>query len=139
MLQFVSHHWNTFNKFTSITPSSRYHNNWLADPAILTTQINPYMMVRIVNLADFLERYPYQKSEFEPITLVVQDANLPENTGVWQIQRVAGQTQYQKLSAKAETKGISIQRLTSVLLGSTKLQDLRRTGENPWSPTTTQH
>ncbi|MEO4706802.1 sterol carrier protein domain-containing protein [Pediococcus pentosaceus] len=47
----------------------------------MTTTVQPYMMARIVNLQDFLEKYP--TSAPAKFTLDVIDDVLSENNGHW--------------------------------------------------------
>ncbi|MBA1393628.1 GNAT family N-acetyltransferase, partial [Lactobacillus sp. XV13L] len=99
-------------------------------PNLIQTEIKPYMMVRIVSLADFIQHYPFAKDNFGPIILNVTDNNLDKNNGKWQISCINGQIQIQKLQSRASTENsITIQQLTRAFFGCTTLANMKSHGQ----------
>lgn len=128
LVAFVAANRNSFHHLVFDDPDPKYHGDLLPEPYPLTAQVVPYMMARIVNLDDFLLRYPYQVDELPTFTFAIQDDNLPQNAGTWQLTRHLGQTQLTKVSADL-TNAISIQALTKAAFGAQTMADLNRCGE----------
>ncbi|MFD1392316.1 enhanced intracellular survival protein Eis [Lacticaseibacillus jixianensis] len=128
LLEFIASTRNTFHTIAFDDPDSRYRGDLLPEPAQLKAESHPYMMARIVDLADFLTRYPYSIDELTPVTFAVTDANLAANQGTWRLTIHAGQGSVTKLSDTAD-KAITIQALTKAAFGATPLSRLIMTGE----------
>lgn len=75
------------------------------------------MMARIVSLADFLARYPYEVADLEAVKIAVSDDFLPENSGVWQLSLHAGQPTVTKLASQTADITVTIQQLTKAMMG----------------------
>lgn len=76
----------------------------------------PVIMVRIVHLQHFLERF-LARSNFE-IRLHIEDGLIPENTGYWEIRGQEGQTlSVRKTKASKEAETVSPGELVTVLFG----------------------
>ena len=76
----------------------------------------PMIMVRIVHLQHFLERF-LARSNFE-IRLHIEDGLIPENTGYWEIRGQEGQTlSVRKTKASKEAETVSPGELVTVLFG----------------------
>ncbi len=123
---FISKHGTSYQQFSYAAPTPVQLDR-LAEPYTLSATTIPYMMARIVNLADFLQRYPFVHA-FTPITLTISDPILPANQATWQLQRQHGQTQVQKVATTGDL-ALSIQSLTKALFGYRQLTDLLRYGE----------
>ena len=89
----------------------------LPDPTIVETTTIPYMMARIVSLADFLARYPYEVADLEAVKIAVSDDFLTENSGVWQLSLHAGQPTVTKLASQTADITVIIQQLTKAMMG----------------------
>ncbi|GBG94449.1 acetyltransferase [Ligilactobacillus salitolerans] len=130
LTSFIFNHKNSVLQINFDCPDPTYHGDLLADPYSLTSQVVPYMMARIVNLKDFLQRYPYRQKGFTPITLPVFDQNLPQNTGLWQISAAKGQVQVDRTELlSTSTASLTIQQLTKILFGTSSPQLLVKTGQ----------
>lgn len=76
----------------------------------------PVIMVRIVHLQHFLERF-LARSNFE-IRLHIEDGLIPENTGYWEIRGQEGQNlSVRKTKASKEAETVSPGELVTVLFG----------------------
>lgn len=131
LVKFIFNHQNTVRQLVFDVPDPRYHGDWLANPAKTKVEVLPYMMVRIVDLYDFLLRYPYVKTDFGPITFGVVDQNLPQNAGVWQVSANGGVVKVEKnLHQAVEPENqITIQELTKALFGSEKITNIVLSGK----------
>lgn len=132
LIQFTLNHRNTFSTLKFDSADSRYHADWFADPYSIEAKTVPYMMARIVDLRDFLERYPYRQADFPLVTFSVEDENLSQNTGVWALSRKHGQTTLTQKNKTPNGPTLSIQQLTKALFGTTNLVTQAKTGKNPW-------
>ncbi|MDF7638310.1 GNAT family N-acetyltransferase [Lactobacillus sp. ESL0791] len=131
LLAFIFNHKNTVFKFVWDSPDPVYHGDFLANPSNLKAEIVPYMMVRIINIKNFLLKYPYQKKNFNPIRLKIEDKNLEKNSGIWQISSTNGTVKVNKLNDLSTdlTEKISIQELTKALFGSEKISNISKVGK----------
>lgn len=131
LVKFIFNHQNTVEQLVFDAPDPRYHGNWLLDPVKVNVEVLPYMMVRVVDLYDFLHRYPYVKADFGPIIFGVVDQSLPQNSGVWEISATGGVVQVkQNLHQTVEPENqITIQELTKALFGSERLTNIVFSGK----------
>lgn len=123
LASFVTKHQTTFETFSYEGPSRDSGLDLLADPYALQVTTTPYMMARIVSLATFIQRYPFE-SAVAPIRLAVTDPTLPANQGVWELQRQQATTTLNRVSADvahASDLQLSIQQLTKALFGTRSL------------------
>ncbi|WP_125707949.1 GNAT family N-acetyltransferase [Lacticaseibacillus porcinae] len=128
LIAFIAANRNSFHHLVFDDPDARYRGDLLPEPYPLTAQVVPYMMARIVNLDDFLLRYPYLVDELPTFTFAVQDDNLPQNTGTWQLTIHQGAAALAKVSDDT-TDAISIQALTKAAFGAQSMADLARSGK----------
>lgn len=136
LLAFIFAHQNTVLSFIFDTPAPTYHGTLLSEPKDAQCVIEPYMMARIIDLRDFLVRYPYQKSDFEPLRLNVADENLPDNDGVWEIEASGGQVTVQKVDVTNVTDKLTIQQLVQIFFGASSIRLLAATGALTLRPET---
>ncbi|MCT3358643.1 GNAT family N-acetyltransferase [Latilactobacillus curvatus] len=106
----------------------------LPDPTIVKTTTVPYMMARIVSLADFFARYAYQVAELSAVTIAVQDDFLPENAGLWQLSIHAGQAAVTKLATGTADITVTTQNLTKAMLGYRTLESQAHFGHVQGTP-----
>ncbi|MHC9533248.1 GNAT family N-acetyltransferase [Dellaglioa sp. L3N] len=123
---FVIKHQSAYEWFSYASPIGQPFPDLLANPQV-EIKTKPYMMARIVNVADFLTRYPYQH-DFEAVVIQVKDTNIAANDGQWQVSRVAGQTSVEKVRDRAPTLSIDIQNLTRSMMGYRTLKQMEKFG-----------
>lgn len=98
----------------------RYTNDPLAfllDDAEITEEISPYYMARIIDVENFLEKYPFQPP-VSPVSLsfIVRDDLLNDNNGVFTVEWLAdGTTKITRKKSSYEAR-MSIQTLVSLLM-----------------------
>jgi predicted acetyltransferase len=127
--KFVTKHGTASANFIYNSPSAELDLDLIDEPYAVTTTVNPYMMARIVDLQDFLTRYPVggRPAQF---TLNVVDDVITENHGQWAIQSDGQTVQVEKTSSTvAETEVLTIQQLTKVLFGYRSLASLIEHGK----------
>lgn len=127
LMAFLLRHGNTFPTLRFIDQDSRYRGDWLPNPYALTAETLPFMMARIVDLADFFGRYPWMGQLAAPVTMAVTDPVLPANQGVWTL-TAAGATRTAVDSDGAADLHLSIQQLTKALFGTTTLTSILTSG-----------
>ncbi|WP_127848586.1 GNAT family N-acetyltransferase [Lacticaseibacillus hulanensis] len=125
--QFILKHGNSFAAITYDAPSLEYGGDLFPEPDAVTATIRPYMMARIVNLADFMAKYP-GKMPAAPITLAVTDPVLTANQGTWQLSAAGFIKQDDDLSPDADIT-LDIQNLVKLLFGAQRPETLVRSGE----------
>lgn len=121
LMQFIQRHQSSYHQFRFESASDHNLLDLLPEPSVVTTQLQPYMMARIVNLKQFIQSYPFTQTDLSPLTLSVTDPTLPENAGTWQLQLTSGQVTFTKVAATntVQTRQIQtdIQTLTKLLFG----------------------
>ncbi|WP_204122588.1 GNAT family N-acetyltransferase [Lacticaseibacillus mingshuiensis] len=83
--RFVTAHRSAFSQFEYEAGDAAGLHDLLPEPGVLTTQLVPFMMARIVDVADFLQRYPYQVSDLAPVVIGIKDDYVPENNASWEL------------------------------------------------------
>lgn len=123
---FIFNHKNTVRSLLFDSPAAIYQGDWLADPDSVQVEVLPYMMARIVDLKDFLLRYPYVKENFAPITFGIEDQNLPQNSGIWELSAINGKVSIQKTAELVSdtTDKITIQEFTKAAFGAQNINKL---------------
>lgn len=126
LLAFVFNHKNSVQKFIFDSADPVYHGDWFHDPNILNVRILPYMMVRIVDIKDFMLRYPFRKKDFGPIKFGIEDDNLQQNAGVWELSSKDGKVTLNRLRDLMvdDAEKITIQEFTKALFGTEKLKNI---------------
>lgn len=124
---FTFRHGNTFAQLRYESADSRYHGDWFANPDTVVTVVTPYMMARIVDLADFSQRYPY-RHDFEPVRIAVTDNTLSANNGTWSLSRADSKVTVERTTDSVDIS-VSIQQLTKAMMGTTSLTTLLQRGE----------
>ena len=119
-------HQSAYEWFSYESPIGQPLPDLLANPQV-DVKIKPYMMARIVNVADFLTRYPYQH-DFDAIVIQVKDTNIADNEGQWQVNHINGQTTVEKITDKEPTLVTDIQNLTRSMMGYRTMKQLKQYG-----------
>ncbi|MGX7197666.1 GNAT family N-acetyltransferase [Enterococcus olivae] len=96
---------------------------FLNETPLAKAVIRPEMMVRIVDLQQFMQRYPLEKLERSFAFVIEEDRYAPWNQGIFEIDAVTKEVRKVKSSVLPQVKG-TIQRLTQLLLGYQTLQEL---------------
>lgn len=114
--KFVTKHGTTAENFIYQSPVADIDFDLVDEPYSVTTTVQLYMMARIVNLQDFLEKYP--TSTPAKFTLDVIDDVLSENNGHWTFEFDGKVRSVQKSNVPLDTHtAITIQQLTKILFG----------------------
>ncbi|KRO16927.1 GNAT family N-acetyltransferase [Lacticaseibacillus saniviri] len=96
--RFIGAHQTAFEDFSIQTADPELQYDFVPEARHLKTTIAPYMMARIVDVADFLNRYPYQIDALAPVILEITDDNIVANNGKWQLAIADGQGQMARVS-----------------------------------------
>lgn len=121
--RFVSAHRSAFAKFVYTTGNPASLHDLFPEPLVLHTSVAAYMMARIVDVADFLRRYPYQVSDLAPVVIEILDDFIPENAGLWQLAIDDGQVAFERVSGKTPQVSLSEQQLVKASFGVRSLRD----------------
>lgn len=122
LARFIGGHRTAYQEFVYTTGNPESLHDLLPDPSVLHTTVRPYMMARIVDVADFMQRYPYQTSDLAPVLIAIQDDYIPENAGVWQLALDDGQASFTRAKGTPQIT-LSIQQLVKATFGVRSLQD----------------
>ncbi|MFB9770428.1 GNAT family N-acetyltransferase [Lactiplantibacillus modestisalitolerans] len=123
LANFVTKHGSTFAQFSYDAPTDGNGLDLLADPDRMQVTTTPYMMARIVDLHDFIKRYPFQAA-VAPIRLAITDPLLPANQGCWELQSQAGTVSFNRLTPTVDGPAdlqLTIQQLTKACFGTRSL------------------
>ncbi|KRM72021.1 GNAT family N-acetyltransferase [Lacticaseibacillus brantae] len=133
---FVDGHQNMFADVTYVTGNVRPLYDLVPESTALTTTVKPYMMARIVDVADFLARYPYQVSDLAPVLLQINDDFISENDGLWQLQIDDGQVTFQKVVSGEPSVTLDIRELVKAAFGVRSLRSAYALGQIDGDPFT---
>ncbi|AEV94483.1 GNAT family N-acetyltransferase [Pediococcus claussenii] len=125
---FVAKHRSSVKTFEYQSANPENHLDMVEDPWDVTASIHPYMMARIVNLKDFVSKYPISKLKIvKPVTFSVEDDVIKENEGTWRLSAVEGVVSFEKVSTQKDNDTLlTIQELTKTLFGYRKLSSLAK-------------
>jgi predicted acetyltransferase len=115
LLQFIQNH-DSMVKQVKMTASEHDNLPLLMDEPRFAQKIIPYFMARIVDVPAFLRQYPFGDCPHS-VTLHVQDAFFPENSGVYRIGNGGSVTARSAHTKQAQGISCTIQSLTAMLLG----------------------
>lgn len=125
--KFVTKHQSIFEKFVYETPNPDFKADILDDPNSAKLVVKPYMMARIVELSDFMGRYPVQVSVLPKIYLKVTD-ELSWNNHVWKLSIENGIVGFSIADDATPDMEMTIQDLTKAMFGYRSLKSLRKYG-----------
>lgn len=114
---FVSAHssmvYNVYGKTTGNEPVA-----FLLEDSEIIQKVSPYFMARIVDVKEFLLRYPFARNTFN-IRLAVTDRIVKWNHGTFEISVLDGQVVVEKVSRELEENAVqlTVQTLATMLLG----------------------
>lgn len=130
LLQFIDNH-DSMAETVDMTVPENDNLPLFVDEPRFEQEINPYFMARIVDVPAFLKAYPFADEMAESVTLHVEDAFLPENSGTYQLSQIGSDTKVTSMQPTVEqTSSIdcSIQQLTTMLMGYKRPAELYAAG-----------
>lgn len=128
LAKFVTKHQSIFKKFVYESPNPDFKADLLSDPYSATVQVTPYMMARIVNLEDFLKRYPLQQQDLDKVFFKVNDT-LEWNDHTWSVEVKDGKINVENADGEGVDLELSIQTLTKAMFGYHSLNSLAELGQ----------
>lgn len=135
LLSFVFKHGAGYQTYTFENANPNYQGDLLADPYALEVKTHPYMMGRIVNLQAFLAVYPFEISDFKPLSFNIEDEVIQQNQGSWTISATDGKTGIEHDSEKkADVPTVTIQQFTKATFGYRTLSSQQAFGQFEASP-----
>ncbi|ABJ56318.1 GNAT family N-acetyltransferase [Oenococcus oeni] len=123
LAKFVIKHQSIFSKFVYESPNPDFKSDILDDPYTTNLTVTPYMMARIVNLGDFLQRYPIQVNSLEKIYFRVKDT-LEWNDHTWALEINDGKVKLSDADGEGADLELTIQTLTKAMFGYRNLNSL---------------
>lgn len=127
LLKFVTKHQSIFKKFVYESPDPDFKADLLTDPNSATVTVEPYMMARIVDLENFIKRYPVQELTMPKVNLKVND-KLEWNDHTWALEVENGQVSFSIADGEEIDLELSIQDLTKAMFGYRSLNSLYEFG-----------
>lgn len=127
LLKFVTKHQSIFPKFVYESPDADFKVDLLSNPYSAKLQITPYMMARIVNLEDFMKRYPLQEQNLSKIFFKVEDS-LEWNDHTWSLEINDGEIKFENADGEGADLEMTIQTLTKAMFGYRSLNSLNEYG-----------
>lgn len=127
LAKFVTKHQSIFEQFIYESPDADFKADILSDPKSAQLEVKPYMMARIVDLEDFLLRYPVKKMNLAKVYFKVNDF-LEWNDHTWALSINDGIVDLQIADGEGEDFEISIQDLTKAMFGYRSLNSLAKYG-----------
>ncbi|MGF2054966.1 GNAT family N-acetyltransferase [Vagococcus fluvialis] len=119
LMSFVSSHSGSFNEFVSTNLPDKAVLELFTEISGITRKTYSYMMVKIVNFKQFIEKYPFKKVEKEADFYVeIQDNSCEWNNGIFHLVIKNGKATCEKVTEanKIDYSG-SIQHFTQVFMG----------------------
>lgn len=119
LMSFVSSHSGSFNEFVSTNLPDKVVLELFTEISGITRKTYSYMMVKIVNFKQFIEKYPFKKVEKEADFYVeIQDNSCEWNNGIFHLVIKNGKATCEKVTeAKKIDYSGSIQHFTQVFMG----------------------
>jgi predicted acetyltransferase len=124
LMSFVSSHSGSFNEFVSTNLPDKAVLELFTEISGITRKTYSYMMVKIVNFKQFIEKYPFKEVEKEADFYVeIQDDSCEWNNGVFHLVIKNGKATCEKVTeAKKIDYSGSIQHFTQVFMGRLTLE-----------------
>lgn len=124
LMSFVSSHSGSFNEFVSTNLPDKAVLELFTEISGITRKTYSYMMVKIVNFKQFIEKYPFKEIEKEADFYVdIQDNSCEWNNGIFHLVIKNGKAACEKVieTNKIDYSG-SIQHFTQVFMGRLTLE-----------------
>lgn len=123
LAKFVIKHQSIFPNFVYEAPDADLKVDILANPYSAKLQVTPYMMARIVDLEDFIKRYPVQTKNLSKIYFKVED-DLEWNNHTWSLEINDGIVDLKNVDGEGADLELTIQTLTKAMFGYRNLESL---------------
>lgn len=119
LMSFVSSHSGSFNEFVSTNLPDKAVLELFTEISGITRKTYSYMMVKIVNFKQFIEKYPFKEVENQADFYVdIQDNSCEWNNGIFHLAIKNGKATCEKVTeAKKIDYSGSIQHFTQVFMG----------------------
>ncbi|TQS76177.1 GNAT family N-acetyltransferase [Ornithinibacillus gellani] len=140
LLQFIANHDSMAKEVSMVVPEND-PLPLLVDNPRFQQEIRPYFMARIVDVLAFLKQYPFTAGT-EAIFLSVIDDFVDENSGLYQLKPGQNGVDVQRLDTQekpASVIEVSIQQLTTIMLGFTRPLELLSLEKMKGDPLAVQH
>lgn len=125
--RFIVSHQSIFRKFVYESADPDLKADLLEEPGLAKVEVQPYMMARIVDLSDFLQRYPVQKTTLAKTYLKVNDT-LAWNNHTWCLAIEDGIVTLEIADDHTPQLELTIQNLTKAMFGYRSLNSLFESG-----------
>ncbi|WP_057896560.1 GNAT family N-acetyltransferase [Liquorilactobacillus oeni] len=124
LLQFLHIQWRNIEQVIFESDEPVYRGQLLNEPLALSVQVKPFMMARIIDLQDFILRYPFKNINFGDFVLAVSDSQLAQNNGVWRLCTKNGRISFFKCALAPQEADIntSIAELVPLFFGQYSLE-----------------
>lgn len=124
LMSFVSSHSGSFNEFVSTNLPDKAVLELFTEISGITRKTYSYMMVKIANFKQFIEKYPFKEVEKETDFYVeIQDDSCEWNNGIFHLVIKNGKATCEKVTeAKKIDYSGSIQHFTQVFMGRLTLE-----------------
>ncbi|WP_057881476.1 GNAT family N-acetyltransferase [Companilactobacillus kimchiensis] len=101
---------------------------FVTDPLATKVEIDPFMMVRIIDLSEFMTNYPTQMDNVGTIRINVTD-DLAWNNHLWDLSIYNGKVKFVESAATIGDVSVDIQTLTKAMFGYQRLEESFMIGE----------
>lgn len=129
IMKFIYQHSSSYKQLTiNSDDSSLRPDLFVSEPIDAKTSIEPFMMVRIVNLQKFMQSYPTQISNLSKIRIKVKDS-LFWNNYVCSLEIKSGKVTFEQDDNAIYDLTVDIQTLTKALFGYRSLRDSYMIGQ----------
>ncbi|MFC6176100.1 enhanced intracellular survival protein Eis [Companilactobacillus huachuanensis] len=121
--KFVTKHQSIFQHFVYESPDPDVKADLLENPYSAQISVTPYMMARIVDLSDFVKRYPVQTLVMSKVYFKVND-DLDWNNHTWRLSIENGVVSFEIADDETPDMELTIQTLTKAMFGYRSLDSL---------------
>lgn len=134
LLGFIMKHGNTFAELVYEAPDTDFMQDYLPNPYVLQTTVQPYMMARIVHLERFMSKYPVSEDAHADLVFKLTDETVPANDGYWYLRVADGKLALTKTDETAAAAQLSIQQFSKLMMGAQSASELAARGQITATP-----
>jgi len=122
MMNFVNKHKSMYKNLVINSSDTRINvSQFVTNPLGVKTTIEPFMMVRIINLKKFMTDYPINLSNMNKIKIKVND-QLEWNNHTWELTIDSGKVEFHESQEERADLELDIQTLTMAMFGYQSLE-----------------
>jgi len=122
MMNFVNKHKSMYKNLVINSSDTRINvSQFVTNPLGVKTTIEPFMMVRIINLKKFMNDYPINLSSMNKIKIKVND-QLEWNNHTWELTIDSGKVEFHESQEERADLELDIQTLTMAMFGYQSLE-----------------